>query len=133
MTLKSIRHARGRYRVIAAGDVFYRAALVLVAASYERNPQLDLAESLALLLQTWNKDFYGRYLRRSFDETDFKALRAVLRRHAKQLRTFRYRRLESFDEKDVPIVQRIFREFESVLGPVGTAKALHLLAPDFFP
>jgi hypothetical protein len=133
MTLKGIRNARRRYKVIAAGDLFYRAALVLVAASYERNRQLDLAESVALLLQTWNKDFYIRYLRRSFDETDFKGLRTLLKRHAKELETFRFRRLDSFDTDDVPAVHHVFSEFEHVLGPVGAAKALHLLAPAFFP
>ena len=28
---------------------------------------------------------------------------------------------------------RMFAEFEALLGPVGAAKALHLLAPRFFP
>lgn len=27
----------------------------------------------------------------------------------------------------------MFKEFEAVLGPVGTAKCLHILAPAFFP
>ena len=27
----------------------------------------------------------------------------------------------------------MFQDFEEILGPVGAAKALHLLAPEFFP
>jgi hypothetical protein len=104
-----------------------------VAASRERNPQLDLAESLALLLQTWNKDYYTRYRRRSFDDSDFKAMRHLLKLHAAELEKFRFRRVDTLEAIDDVGVRRLFRNFEPVLGPVGTAKALHLLAPDFFP
>jgi hypothetical protein len=36
------------------------------------------------------------------------------------------------DEEQATIGQ-IFRDFEEVLGPVGAAKCLHLMAPKFFP
>src|SRR5216683_328566 len=133
MTRGTVRRARRRYKTITGGDLFYRAALILAAASYEPHPQLDLAESLALLLQTWNKDFYTRYLRRSFDQSDFKAIRKILKLHATELEGFRFRGLDSLKADDEAVVGRLFGNFELVLGPVGTAKALHLLAPQFFP
>jgi hypothetical protein len=46
---------------------------------------------------------------------------------------FRFRGIESVSESDFLIVERLFNGFEQVLGPVGTAKSLHLLAPKFFP
>jgi hypothetical protein len=36
-------------------------------------------------------------------------------------------------DADEESVLAIFEDFETVLGAVGTAKALHLLAPTFFP
>jgi hypothetical protein len=36
-------------------------------------------------------------------------------------------------DKDDPILVPLFEEFEVVLGPVGAAKTLHLIAPNFFP
>jgi len=45
----------------------------------------------------------------------------------------RERSIEGFSSEDVAVVERLLGDFEKVLGPVGAAKALHLLAPQFFP
>ena len=46
---------------------------------------------------------------------------------------FRSRDIATISEADLPIIEQLFDSFERVLGPVGAAKSLHLLAPRFFP
>lgn len=46
---------------------------------------------------------------------------------------FRERSLTTLDKADEPAVLRLFGAFRAKLGPVGAAKALHALAPTFFP
>lgn len=41
--------------------------------------------------------------------------------------------IESYCDNDVATIINVFKDFEMVLGPLGAAKALHLLAPNFFP
>lgn len=43
------------------------------------------------------------------------------------------RSIETFRDKDEATVSHIFQDFEEVLGTVGAAKCLHLLASRFFP
>jgi hypothetical protein len=43
------------------------------------------------------------------------------------------RSIESLAAEDEQPVMRVFSDFEALLGPVGAAKALHVLAPRFFP
>ena len=45
----------------------------------------------------------------------------------------RQRNIGSLKDGDETAVISLFTDFEVVLGPVGAAKCLHLLAPDFFP
>ena len=40
---------------------------------------------------------------------------------------------ERVDRGEQPTVSSLFQAFENLLGPVGAAKALHLLAPRLFP
>jgi hypothetical protein len=51
----------------------------------------------------------------------------------KTLLGFRSRRIATLTRADEPIVRRLFDRFRPILGPVGTGKALHVLAPNFFP
>jgi hypothetical protein len=46
---------------------------------------------------------------------------------------FRGRRITTLTRADEPIARRLFDRFRPTLGPVGTGKALHVLAPNFFP
>jgi len=46
---------------------------------------------------------------------------------------FHKRTILSLDETDKNAITKIFKVFELVLRPVGAAKSLHLLAPNFFP
>jgi hypothetical protein len=46
---------------------------------------------------------------------------------------FRSRRISTLTPLEEPSVRRLFDRFRPVLGSVGTGKALHVLAPCFFP
>lgn len=120
-------------------DLFYRAATELVGLALEGKSSLNVTEALAVLLQTWNKAFYrftpfdSQHLFTPFDSQHFSNLEEVVIRYEAELATFRNRSIESLLDEDGSLVQKLFADYEEVLGPVGAAKALHLLAPRFFP
>jgi hypothetical protein len=89
-----------------------------------------VAEALAVLLQTWNQVFYRFH---NFDTQHACDLEHVLAFHQQTLATFRPRSLQNLCDADRLSVIRVFASFEEILGPVGAAKTLHLLAPEFFP
>lgn len=115
-------------------DLFYRAAsyLLHVAGSKARGEApFSRAEAVALLLFVWNQAVYWRDpLRRG---RDLEALEDLLHRHRPLLEGLRSRDIASLRDEDRDVVEGLFREFAAALGPVGAAKALHLLAPDLFP
>jgi hypothetical protein len=57
----------------------------------------------------------------------------LLARHRRLLAKFRASSIEAFGADNEHEARAVFASFEAVLGPVGAAKALHLLAPRFFP
>lgn len=131
VTIDRLRKARTRYVGGEPRDLFYRAALVLIAASANPPSELDLAESLAVLLLTWNTQFYR--FRGGFTQARLLAIRELLDHCTVDLNDLRTRRLDTLTEADKTAISRTFHAFEIDLGPVGAAKALHLLAPEFFP
>lgn len=129
-SLQDLAEAKKVFEAHEPRDLFYRAAMELVALSREGKTSLTVAEALAVLLQTWNKAFY-QYKR--FDEQHFKDIEQLIKNHFSVLISYNERSIESFSQEDEQEVVRLFMDFESVLGPVGAAKCLHLLAPKFFP
>lgn len=129
-TLQDIEAARQAFEANEPRDLFYRAATELVSLALEGKTSLSVAEALAVLLQTWNKMFY-QY--RRFDDQHFADIEQLISEHYSILIAFRQRSIEEFDREDGNEVKRIFQAFEEILGPVGAAKCLHLLAPRFFP
>jgi hypothetical protein len=89
-----------------------------------------LGEALAVLLYTWNRGYY-QYHPASVEHLG--DLEGLLRGHGDALAGFRKRELTSVSRADDQAVTRLFVGFEQLLGPVGAAKALHLLAPSYFP
>ncbi|HSF30685.1 MAG TPA: hypothetical protein VLK82_09485 [Candidatus Tectomicrobia bacterium] len=110
--------------------MFYRVAIELIDLSIQRVTSVQLAEVIAVLLQTWNHTFY-RY--HTFDRQHVYDLERVLAFHQQSLAAFRQRSLIGLRDKDRQRITRVFASFEEILGPVGAAKTLHLLAPEFFP
>ena len=94
------------------------------------NAELPITDAVAALLQTWNRNYY-RY--HKFDVAHFAEIQTVIEEHPEVISDLRQRSIESLTAADEDTIVSIFTDFEEVLGPVGAAKCLHLLAPEFFP
>lgn len=125
-----VQAARETFALKEPRDLFYRAATELISSALDGKSSLTTAECLAVLLQTWNKAYY-QY--RPFDHAHFKEIDALLESHGGSLHAFRRRSIKGFSDTDEKPVTAIFDAFDRVLGPVGAAKCLHLLAPRFYP
>jgi hypothetical protein len=131
VTLKVLKTAHKSYEEIAPRDLFYRAATELLILAIQGAVSLKTSESLAVLLKTWNSPYYKNH---AFDEQHFSEIERLLHRYKAKLSGFRERLLESFPRgRDKEDIKGIFGAFEEVFGRIGAAKALHLLAPKFFP
>jgi hypothetical protein len=126
-----LERARAVFGTREPRDVFYRAATDLVKLALADQASISLSEALAVLLQTWNRAFYQ--YRKPDMAKHFEELDAVLGSDSEWLKAARARSIDSFQDEDEAEVIRVFQDFEAVLGPVGAAKALHLLAPRFAP
>jgi hypothetical protein len=125
-----LEKAQAEFEAHETRDIFYRAATELVRLARQGATSLSVAEALGVLLQTWNRSFY-RFTK--FDEGHLAAIERLVREHQPALAPRSHRRLTDLaldEEKELKVV---FDQFEGVLGPVGAAKSLHLLAPAFFP
>jgi hypothetical protein len=83
-----------------------------------------------VLLFTWNRAYY-QYHPASQDHVD--KVETLVARHRGVLTRWRRTRLAVDTIADAQAIQSVFGDFELVLGPVGAAKGLHLLAPNYFP
>ena len=129
-TIQEIEAAHRGFEESEPRDLFYRAATELMGLALRGETSLSVTEALAVLLQTWNRAFY-RFT--PFDSQHFADLERVVTTNQRVLAALRERSIERFSSEDAATVERLFGDFEKVLGPVGAAKALHLLAPRFFP
>ena len=130
ITPADIKRARKAFEAHEPRDLFYRAATDLVALARQRATSLSVAEALAVLLQTWNKNYYRFH---TFDKTHFASIEKLLLDHPNILARYRNLTIDNLDRGEQPTVSSLFQAFENLLGPVGAAKALHLLAPRLFP
>lgn len=128
-SVKELAAAHAMFEANEPRDLFYRAATELVDLALRRATSLTLAEALAVLLQTWNRPFY-QY--RRFDDHHFRDIERLLVSHLQAILAFRDRGIDDLCSDDEEHVRSILTEFEQLLGPVGAAKCLHLLAPRFF-
>lgn len=114
-------------------DSMYRVSTFLVREWW--NDPAKLVDALSVLLLVWNGAFYR------YGEFDQQALEMCLRENEGLLNAFRSREISSFGEADEEDTGRLFlrlsealkRVVDGVRSPVSTGKALHLLAPNFFP
>jgi hypothetical protein len=116
-TVGDLETARKTYEANERRAVVYRAARRLI--DQDIGP---LGESVQVLLLSWNPRvrFESAALAAVIDETD--ALRHDVESRA----------LESLSEEDSRVVTDLFERFSAILGPVGAAKALAVLHPNFF-
>ena len=112
------------------GDPFYRLATAMVRLSKRPGNHVDAADALAALLLTWNAGYYR------FRPDEKRCLVAdlsdLLREHRRVLARLSRASIRSLDTREDD-AREVFAAFDEKLGPVGAAKALHLLAPGFFP
>ncbi|MCL4559002.1 MAG: hypothetical protein M1281_00090 [Chloroflexi bacterium] len=98
----------------------------------------EMANSLGVLLLTWNQAFYR------YGPFDFDKLEQCIAQNIDSLNRYRQRDILTFTIDDDRLVRDLFKQFLNALRicegkskgqktPVGTAKAMHLLAPSFFP
>jgi hypothetical protein len=117
-------------------DAMYRIASFLT--NHFWGNAKEMADSLGVLLLTWNQAFYR------YGMLDFNALEECIERTQQIIDLFRNRNILSFTSKDDNVINNLYEKFLLALqisdgklkgrqSPVGTAKALHLLAPAFFP
>jgi hypothetical protein len=132
-TPTQLEEARRLFETSEPRDLFYRVALELIDLSRGGITEISVAEALSVLLQTWNRRFYIARYRGKFPAAHFQRIEELLSRNADDLSACRERRLEDLTADDAAQARALFGAFECILGPVGAAKALHLLAPRYFP
>jgi len=121
-------------------DAMYKVAIYLLQQFWPKAEYRDIADSLGVLLLTWNQAFYR------YGVFNFGSLKDVIEKNWKEINYFRERSLKNsypIKKEDEERIMKLFEEFLEVLSvtrngkkrrsPVAAAKALHLLAPHFFP
>src|SRR6266404_4466767 len=97
-----------------------------------------MADSLGVLLLTWNQAFYR------YGIFDFNRLEECISKHLPLIDKYRKSSILNYTLADDETIEHLFEQFLHALriregkkkgtkSPVAVAKALHLLAPDFFP
>jgi len=109
----------------------YAVIVPRIAEAVSERDVPGVAEALAVWLTNINQQYYR------FRPEKARSLRAelepLLTAELHSLSGFRERSLATLDKADEPAVLLLFGAFRAKLGPVGAAKALHALAPTFFP
>jgi hypothetical protein len=117
-------------------DAMYTTATFLVC-HYWGQPA-KMADSLGVLLLTWNGALYR------YGSFDFGELEKCIEKNIVMLEGYRAKTIADYTASDEQPVKCLFNQFLAALtiaegkkrgvrSPVATAKALHLLAPGFFP
>jgi hypothetical protein len=125
-----LARAHEAFRARESRDLFYRAATALVRLVRDGTVDLTTGEAVAVLLRTWNSAYY-RYHRNG--TADYASIEVLIARHRRWLDIVAQRPITSLAAADEQPLLMVFADFEGALGPVGAAKALHLLAPQFMP
>jgi hypothetical protein len=132
-TVRQLDRAHAVYERRETRGVVYRVSLELIELARRGTTTTTVTEALVVLLQSWNARYYVSQHRGRFPRAHVGRLGRLLDRHAAALERYRARALESLTADDRARVEALFTQFEALLGPVGAGKALHLLAPRFFP
>jgi len=110
----------------------YEAIMPRIAAAFPRRDADELATAVAEWLKNVNWGSYYRY-RPEEAATLTQRLKPILQRELEAVLSFRKRPIKTLSRSDEVEVFRLFGAFRAECGPVGAAKALHVLAPTFFP
>ena len=114
----------------------YEIANQLVSAGFHTDDVDSITDGLCILLSGW----HARYYMAAGGFPSAAAIESTIAEHYDTLTMFRDRPITELDTGDEPAIERLFRAFlQATKGPtdrtssVAVAKALHLLAPAFFP
>lgn len=139
-TLAHLRKARKEFKKIEPRDFFYWSVTKLVAAVVDTKSRTEtvdeLVRALMMLLTTWNKNYYRFFEKRQPGitlEQHFRDLERVISKHFERLIKFRSLAIDTIPDIPEQELQVVFTDFAHVLGRVGAAKCLHLLAPHLMP
>jgi hypothetical protein len=134
ITLDELERGCAAFRTREARDAMYGVACKLVDECW--NSPADVADGLGVVLLTWNQAAYR------YGSFDFDSLEQFFVRNKSLLKAFRDRQIDTFSlADDADTITALFDEALDALAytegkrktPVGVAKALHILAPSFFP
>jgi len=117
-------------------DAMYKVATFLVSHFWGKPS--DTADGLGVLLLTWNQAFYR------YGIFDFDKLERCIADNFQKIENFRNRDISTLSSSDEDDIRHLFNQFLEALqidsgkmqgrkSPVAVTKALHLLAPNFFP
>ena len=112
-------------------DAMYKIASYLTEHFW--GAPADMADGIGVLLLTWNQAFYR------YGSFDFSQLESCLEKHLEDLNNYRLRDIFTYTQDDQHFIRVIFLDLLDALSnakgksPVAVSKALHLLAPKFFP
>lgn len=92
----------------------------------------EMTRGISRLIRAWNR-FYANF--------DLEAMSGCIDRNLAVLNQFRNRNINSLSEVDIPPIRNLFNDFlvslrrvrDNRKSPVSVAKALSLIAPNFFP
>ncbi|HEY0875538.1 MAG TPA: hypothetical protein VGD94_18820 [Vicinamibacterales bacterium] len=131
VSVEEFVRAAHEFRAREPRAVVYDAAQVLLAAAIADSEHLSPAVAVAALIQSWNFAYYKNVACDAAHVVDLEfALHSIWRKCL----AFRERDIASFARvSDGPEVRQVFNVLERVLGRVGAPKAMHLIAPNFFP
>ena len=137
LTVRDLKKGHEAYVNGEPRDAMYKVATLLVK-QFWGNPS-DMADSIGVLLLTWNASFYR------YGSLDFDSLQKCIEKNREAIEGFKSRDITTLRETDQAGVKELFDDFLSALrrpkhkkspeafSPVSVAKALHILAPNFFP
>ena len=106
---------------------YYRQAAQALEISINGIARDSVAQCLDILLKPWNKNQWR------FHPWNSTKVQAVYEKNKALIVSARQRELPTMTRDDIPWILVVTLGFRNELGSVGAAKALHLLAPRFFP
>lgn len=124
-----------KYEEYVGRDPFYEVATTYVLDYWGRYKYM--ADAVGVLLLNWNWAFYR------YGSLDLEKLEECISKNFVVINRFKDRDIFTLSENDEPSIRKLFIDFleasminsekRKARSPVSVAKALHLLAPNFFP
>jgi len=129
LSVEELRSTHEKY-IQTVPNSYVTAVRHVDAALASRN-----ADVLASAVSDWLRDLNRQYFRFRPDEakTLTGRLLPIVQKNIAELVTLHGRSIKTLAPSDKREILRLFNVLRAECGPVGTGKALHILAPSFFP